>query len=240
MRVLVALGGNALLCRGEPAEAAAQRSSLAAAAETLAGVAGEHEIVIAHAFGLRLGNMFALALRNALPDRDVATVLVDAVVGAGNPGILDGPAVLEPQAIVELHSLRTLIDAGVLVACAGGGGIPVTLDGDGAMRGVEAVVDKDLTAALLARRLDADVLAMLTDVDGVHLDWGGESQRLLGRVTPAELRQHDFAAGSIGPKVDAACRFAEATGRRAAIGDLTKAVETVRGESGTQICAASA
>jgi carbamate kinase len=108
------------------------------------------------------------------------------------------------------------------------------------MVGVEAVVDKDLTAALLARRLDADVLVMLTDVDAVHLDWGAESDRALGKVTTAELREHSFASGSMGPKVDAACRFVEATGRRAAIGSLTKAVEIVRGESGTQISAANA
>lgn len=303
MRVLVALGGNALLRRGEPAEAAAQRSNVVAAAEALAGAAGEHEVVLTHGNGPQvgllalqndgydpvapypldvlgaesegmIGYMLELALRNALPDRDLVTVLSQVVVStedaafgspskpigpvysaeeakrlAGERGWSIGPdgsgfrrlvASPEPQAIVELRSLRMLIDAGVLVICAGGGGIPVALDGDGTMRGVEAVVDKDLTAALLARRLDADVLVMLTDVDGVHLDWGSESDRMLGRVTPAELRQHDFASGSMGPKVDAACRFVEATGRRAAIGDLTKAVEIVRGESGTQISVWSA
>lgn len=215
---------------------------MAAAAEALAHVAEEHEIVIAHAFDTRVGCALGLALRNTLPDRDLATVLVDTVVGADHPGLFDGPAVLEPQAIVELASLRTLIDAGVLLICAGGGGIPVALDGegDGTMVGVQAVVDKDLTASLLARRLDADVLVMLTDVDAVHLDWGAESDRALGRVTPAELREHNFASGSMGPKVEAACRFVEATGCRAAIGELTKAVEIVRGESGTQISAPSA
>lgn len=211
MRVLVALGGNALLRRGAPAEAAAQQGNVATAAEALAGVAAEHELVIAHAFDLRLGGMFALALRNALPDRDVATVLVDTVVGTDNPGLLDGPAVLEPQAIVEPHSLRTLIDAGVLVICAAGVGTSVTVNG-GTMLGVEAAVDKDLTTALLARRLDADVLVMLTDA----------------------------ASEPRAAKVEAARGFVEVTGRRAAIGDLTKAVEIVRGESGTQISAPSA
>ena len=302
MRALVALGGNALVRRGEPAEAAAQQG-VATAAEALAGVAAEHEVVITHGNGPQVGllalqnegyepvspypldvlgaesegmvgYMLELALRNALPDRDLVTVLSEVVVSTedsafGAPSKPIGPvysaeeakrlvaergwsvgpdgagfrrlvASPEPQAIVELRSLRMLIDAGVLVICAGGGGIPVALNGDGTMRGVEAVVDKDLTAALLARRLDADVLVMLTDVDGVHLDRGGESERMLGRVTPAELRQNSFASGSIGPKVDAACRFVEATGRRAAIGDLTKAVEIVRGESGTQISAPSA
>lgn len=208
MRVLVALGGNSLLSGGKSAEAGAQQSYVAVAAEALAGVAEEHEVVIAHAFDIRLGGMFSLALRNALPDRDVATVLVDTVVGADNPGLLDGPVVLEPQAIVELHSLRTLIDAGVLVVCAGGIGTPVTVN-HGTMQGVEAAVDKDLTAALLARRLDVDVLVMLTDA----------------------------ASEPTAAKLEAARSFVETTGRRAAIGELPKAVEIVRGEAGTQISA---
>jgi carbamate kinase len=276
---------------------------VAAAARSLAGVAREHELVLTHGNGPQvgllalqnedcdsvgpypldvlgaesegmIGYMLELALRNALPDRDLVTVLSAVVVSAedpafGAPSKPIGPVYAaeaarrlaaergwsigpdgdgfrrlvpspEPQAIVELRSLRTLIDAGALVICAGGGGIPVALNGDGSMHGVEAVVDKDLTAALLARRLDADVLVLLTDVDGVHLDWGGEGDRALGRVSAEELRRHDFAPGSMGPKVAAACRFVEATGRRAAIGELTKAVEIVRGESGTQISAASA
>ena len=195
--------------------------------------------MIVHMFDGRVGRELELALRNALPDRDLATVLVDVLVDAGDVSSVDGASPLAPQAIVELSSLRTLIDAGALVICAGGGGIPVALDGDGTMQGVEAMVDKDLTASLLARRLDADVLVMLTDVDAVHLDWGGEGAQVLNRVTPAELREHSFASGSMGPKVEAACRFVEATGRRAAIGGLTKAVEIVRGESGTQISAPS-
>ncbi|HEY7255736.1 MAG TPA: carbamate kinase [Solirubrobacterales bacterium] len=301
MRTLIALGGNALLRRGQPADAEAQRRNLAAAAEVLAGVAGEHELVLTHGNGPQVGllalqnqghdssapanvlgaesegmvgYMLELALRNALPDRDLVTVLSVVVVNAEDPafGAPTKPAgplysaedarrlavergwsigpdghgfrrlvpSPEPQAIVELRSLRTLIDAGDLVICAGGDGIPVALNGDGTMHGVEAVVDKDLTAALLARRLDADLLVMLTDVDAVHLDWGGEAERALGRVTPAELRRHDFASGSMAPKVDAACRFVETTGRRAAIGELTKAVEIVRGAAGTQIAAPSA
>lgn len=305
MRALIALGGNALLRRGEPAEAGAEQANAATAAEALAGVAAEHELILTHGNGPQVGLLalqnesyepaapypldvlgaesegmvgytLELALRNALPDRDLVTVLSAVVVSAEDPafeapskpigplygaeqakrlaterGWSIGPdnggfrrlvASPEPQAIVELASLRTLIDAGVLLICAGGGGIPVALDGDGdgTMVGVEAVVDKDLTASLLARRLDADVLVMLTDVDAVHLDWGAESDQALGRVTPAELREHSFASGSIGPKVEAACRFVEATGGRAAIGELTKAVEIVRGEAGTQISAPSA
>lgn len=207
MRVLVAVGGKALPGNDGRATAAAQRD-FAVAAKALARVAEEHEVVIAHSFGVRLGGTFALALRNALPDREVATVLVDTVVGADTPGLLDG--LLEPQAIVELRSLRTLIDAGVLVICAGGAGATVAIDG-GTMQGIEAAVDSDLTAALLARRLDADLLVMLTGV-------GSEP-------TSAEL--------------GAARRFVEATGRRAAVGELAEAIEIVRGEAGTQISKAT-
>ncbi len=142
---------------------------------------------------------------------------------------------LEPHAIVELRSLRTLIDAGVVVICAGAGGIPITVDPRGTMRGVEAVIDEDLTAALLARRLDADLFLMLTDVDAVHLGWGFDYESTLGSASPAELREHNFEPRSMGPKVEAACRFVEATGRRAAIGNLTNAVQIVRGADGTQI-----
>lgn len=239
MRALIALGGNVLRRRGDSAEAGAQQANVATAAEALAGVATEHELVITHGNGPQAG--LELALRNALPDRDLITVPIDIVVDVGDSKLGQGSSPLAPQAVVELSSLRTLIDAGVLVICAGGGGIPVMLDGDGdgMMVGVEAVVDKDLTASLLARRLDADVLVMLTDADAVRLDRGAEGGRALGRVTPAELREHSFASGSMGPKVEAACRFVEATGRRAAIGELTRAVEIVRGESGTQISAPS-
>lgn len=232
------MGGNALLRRGEPTEAGAQQDNVATAAEALAAVAAEHELVITHGNGPEVG--LELALRNALPDRDLVTVPMGIVVDVADFNLGQGSSSLAPQAVVELASLRTLIDAGVLVICASGDGMPVTLDGDGTMVGVEAVVDKDLTASLLARRLDADVLVMLTDVNAVRSGWGTEDSRPLGKVTPAELREHDFATGSMGPKVEAACRFVEATGRRAAIGELTKAAEIVRGESGTQISAPSA
>jgi carbamate kinase len=212
MRVLVALGGNALHRREGTADADAQEGATTAAAKALAGVAEDHELVIAHAFDVQLGSLLGLALRNALPDRDLATVLIDTVVEADAPGALDGASVLEPQAIVELHSLRMLIDVGVLAICAGGVTTPVTVDGDGTMHGVEATVDADLTASLLARRLEADLLVMLTAADVVH----------------------------VGAKAKAARRFVEATGRRAAIGELTKAVEIVQGQAGTQISAPSA
>jgi carbamate kinase len=279
MRILAALGGNALLRCGEAVDVAAQQRNVAAAAQALAALAAEHELVITHGNGPQVGlpapqnegYMLELALRNELPDRDLVTVLSEVVVRADDPAFgapskpigpvysgdearrlvaecgwsigPDGSGFRrlvpspEPQAIVEMRSLRTLVDAGVLVICAGGGGVPVALNGDGTMHGVEAVVDKDLAASLLARRLDADLLLMLADVDAVRVDWGEAGERALGDASPAELREHSFAAGSMGPKVEAACRFVEATGGRAAIGELRRAVEIARGDSGTQVSA---
>jgi carbamate kinase len=298
MRILVALGGNALLRRGQPAGAEEQRRNVETAAAALAELAGEHELIVTHGNGPQVGllalqsesypavgpypldvldaesegmvgHMLELALRNALPGRDVVTVLTEVVVSPDDPAFAhpskpigpvydaveagrlaaergwtigpDGDAHRrlvpspEPQAIAELRSLRTLVDSGALLICAGGGGIPVTVDAAGTMRGVEAVIDKDLTAALLARRLDADLLLMLTDVDSVHLDWGTANERPLRRARAAELRELEFASGSMAPKVEAACRFVDATGRRAAVGALADAARIVRGEAGTQV-----
>jgi carbamate kinase len=268
MRILVALDGNALLRRGESTGVDAQRKNVEAAAQGLAAIACEHELVIAHGNGPQVG-LLALALRNALPDRDVVTVLTEVVVSPDDPAFLKpskpiGPVYSaaevtqlsqgrgwtverdggdyrrlapspEPNAVVELRSLRVLIDSGALLICAGDGGIPVTIDGTGTMRGVEAVIDMDLTAALLARRLDVDLLLMLADVDAVQLDWGTEKARPLHATTPQELRQLDFASGSMAPKVEAACRFVEATGRRAAVGAPADAEQILRGDAGTQV-----
>ena len=202
------------------------------AMRVIAQVAEEHEVVIAYCGGLPDG--LELALRNALPERDVVTVPIDVVVESGDRLSRNGTPVLAPQAIVELRSLRTLIDSGVLVGCAVGAGVPVTLDGEGTMLSVEANVDESLTASLLARRLDADVLVLLADAGAGRGGRGGGNEQALRRVTPAELRQHGFAAGSAAA-AEAACRFVEATGRRSAIGDFDSAVEIVRGKSGTQI-----
>lgn len=233
MRVLVALGGNALLRRGEPAHSAVQERNVKTAAGVLASLADEHEVVLTHGNGPQLSSL-ELALRNALPDRDLVTVLTQVVVSAEDSAFGRLVASPEPSAIAEPRSLRILIDAGALVICAGSG-IPIAPDETGAMRGVDAVIDKDLTAALLARRLEADLLLMLTDVDAVHLDWGMKKDRALRSVSLSDLRRMDFAAGSMGPKVEAACRFVEATGRRAAIGALRDAVEIARGGAGTQV-----
>ena len=141
----------------------------------------------------------------------------------------------KPIEIVELSTIRLLLDAGVTVVCAGGGGVPVVADAGGSLHGVEAVIDKDLSAALLAERLGASLLVMLTDVAAVERDWGTPAAQPIRTIGPAGLRALRFAAGSMGPKVDAACRFVEATGGTAAIGSLAEAEAVVRGESGTRI-----
>ncbi|MBS1883737.1 MAG: carbamate kinase [Actinobacteria bacterium] len=300
MRILVALGGNALLRRGESADADTQRRNVEEAAAGLAELATDHELVITHGNGPQVGllalqsesyrsvhpypldvlgaesegmvgHLLEVALRNLLPEQEIVTVLTETVVDPDDPAFeaptkpigpvyssseaarlraergwvigRDGDRFRrlvpspEPRAISELRPLRLLVDAGVLVVCAGGGGIPVTVGADGRLRGVEGVVDKDLTAALLARRLDADLLLMLTDVDAVRLGWGTADEHPLPEATAAQLRAMSFAAGSMGPKVEAACRFVEASGRTAAIGALDDAPAIVHGEAGTRVSA---
>jgi len=145
----------------------------------------------------------------------------------------------EPRRIFEIRPIRWLLDHGVVVICAGGGGVPTMFspDAGGTLVGVEAVIDKDLASELLAREVAADLLVLATDVDGVYADWGTPDQRRLGQVAPAQLREEQFAAGSMGPKVDAAARFVEATGKRAAVGSLADIEQIVAGTAGTQIVA---
>ncbi len=140
-----------------------------------------------------------------------------------------------PRSIVELPTIRLLLEHGIVVVCAGGGGVPVVVDSAGARHGVEAVVDKDHASALLARQLDADLLLLLTDVPAVELDWGTPEARALRTTSPAELAKHSFATGSMGPKVAAASTFVRATGKRAAIGALADAVGLVAGTAGTSV-----
>jgi carbamate kinase len=139
----------------------------------------------------------------------------------------------EPVELVELPLIRVLLASGALVVCAGGGGIPVVADASGTLHGVEAVVDKDLTAALLARAVDADALLLLTDVDAVTDGFGTPDARPIRHATPGELRARSFPAGSMGPKAEAACRFVEATGRMAAIGRLDAAAALLDRAAGT-------
>ncbi len=299
MRVVVALGGNALLHRGERPDAEPQRLNVLHAVQSLAPLAATHELVLTHGNGPQVGVLamesaadpllsrpfpldplgaetqgligywLAQGLRNELPDREVAALLTQCVVRAddpafGRPTKFVGPvyaenearrladergwviapdgarwrrvvASPEPQSIVEAEVVRMLVDRGVVVICAGGGGIPVVRLGDGRLAGVEAVIDKDLTAALLAETLHADALLLLTDVEAVESDFGRPGAAPIRTATAAALRAHGFPDGSMGPKVEAACRFAERTGGLAAIGALTHAAALLAGTAGTRV-----
>jgi carbamate kinase len=141
----------------------------------------------------------------------------------------------QPLEILDAPAIGVLSDAGYVVVAAGGGGIPVVRDGDGTLRGVEAVIDKDLAAALLARSLDVDVLVIATDVDHAILDYGTDRARPIGQVTTSEMRSHaadgQFASGSMGPKVEAAVRFVEQGGTRSVITSLQRIGDAVRGST---------
>jgi carbamate kinase len=303
MRVVVALGGNALLKRGEPMTAENQRFNVRSAAPALAAVAQEHELVLSHGNGPQVGLLALQAaayteveaypldilgaqtegmigyvleqeLGNAMPpDAPLATLLTMVQVDVDDPAFDDptkfvGPvytkdqadalsaakgwafkpdgdswrrvvASPEPRHIFEIRPIRWLLEHGVVLICAGGGGVPTTFLPDAAktLVGVEAVIDKDFASELLAREVSADLFVMATDVEAVYADWGTTEQRALGRVPVDELRKQTFPAGSMGPKVEAACRFVEATGGRAAIGALTQIQQIVDGDAGTQVVA---
>ncbi len=302
MRLVVAVGGNALLERGEVPLAEIQEKHVEVAVNALAPLAFDHDLVITHGNGPQVGLLanesasdpvlphpypldvlgaqtqgmigyFLLqSFENALPGRQVVSMVCQTEVAADDPAFLSptkfvGPqyskaeghrlaklrswqvrldgaawrrvvASPEPLSIVELATIRTLLADCAIVICAGGGGIPVIRATDGRLRGTEAVVDKDRTAALLARDLDADALLILTDVDNVEADFGTTAARPIGRATPEAMRAKVFPAGSMGPKIDAACRFVEATGRPAMIGSLDEAADLLAGTRGTIIEAA--
>ena len=299
MRIVVALGGNALLHRGERPDAEPQRRNVLHAAEALAPLAGAHELIITHGNGPQVGVLamesatdptlsrpfpldplgaetqgligywLAQSLHNVLPDREVVALLTQCVVDGADAAFAtptkfvgpiydeaaanalagqrnwvvarDGDAWRrvvpspEPREVVEEGVIRRLVDSGVLVVCAGGGGVPVVRHADGSLEGVEAVIDKDLTAALLAERLGADALLLLTDVVAVETKYEQADSSPIAHARAAELRSYGFAAGSMGPKVEAACRFAERTGGVAAIGSLTDAEGVLAGTSGTRV-----
>jgi carbamate kinase len=305
MRILIALGGNALLRRGQVPDSENQQANVETAARAIAAVAREHEVIVTHGNGPQvgllalesaadqalthpypldvlgaetqgmIGYLLAQALRNELPPgREVATLVTETLVSATDPAFAaptkfvgpvytqaeaehvavargyatapDGPnwrrvvASPEPLGIVEAHTIRTMIAGGTLVICAGGGGAPVIRDqATGALHGVEAVVDKDLTAEVLAEFLEADMLVLLTDVPCVQRGYGTDHPENIRTTTPDELAADHFAAGSMGPKIEAACRFVALTARPAAIGALDDAPAIVRGEAGTRIQASS-
>jgi carbamate kinase len=299
MRIVVALGGNALLKRGEPPDAANQIANVALAVEALAPLARQHELVVTHGNGPQIGVLavesaldprlsapypldvlgaqtqgmigywLLQAFQNALPGRQVAAMLNQTLVLAHDPA-LENPTKFvgevyeqeealrlaaergwtvrrdgnrwrrvvgspKPQRVVETRMIRLLLRSGAVVVCAGGGGVPVVRNERGKLRGLEAVIDKDLTAAVLAEALEADVLMVLTDVPNVVRDYGTAQAEPISRTTPGALRRENFSAGSMGPKVDAVCRFVELTGDMAAIGRLQDAEAIMAGDAGTII-----
>jgi carbamate kinase len=300
MRIVIALGGNALLHRGERPDAAVQEANIDRVTTAIAALAHEHEIVITHGNGPQIGllavesatdpalstpypldllgaqtqgmigSLLARTLHDALPARRVAALVTHTLVRADDPAfdhptkfvgqvypygiastlarkrgwhiaadttgwrrVVPSPA---PERVLETDTVHELLNSGTLVICAGGGGVPVTAGPDtGALTGAEAVIDKDLTAALLAEDLKADFLLILTDVPCVYAGYGTPDQRPVLGATPAELRRGGFPDGSMGPKTEAAARFVERTGGLAAIGSLDAAYEIVHGRSGTLI-----
>jgi carbamate kinase len=304
MRVVVALGGNALLQRGQPLTADNQRANARVACRALAPVAREHQLVISHGNGPQVGllalqgsaykevetypldvldaqteGMIGYVLQqelgNELPqDKRFATLLTQIEVDPADPAFADptkpiGPVYdaahadalaaekgwafkpdgdgfrrvvpsPRPQRIYGLEPVEWLLEHDCVVVCAGGGGIPVMhtdepVPAGRRLVGVEAVIDKDLASARLAAELGADVLAIVTDVDAVYRDWGTAAAAAIRRASPEALARTEFAAGSMGPKVEAACRFVAETGGLAAIGSITDAAALVRGEAGTVV-----
>lgn len=293
----MALGGNALLRRGQKPDAAIQEENVRRAIASLAPLASMHELVVTHGNGPQVG-VLALqsasdpnlttpypfdvlgaqtqgmigywllqAMQNELPGRQVAAVINQTLVEAADPAFADptkfvGEMYTEdqaktiaaergwvvkpdgtgwrrvvgsprPQRVVETRLIRLLLESDAVVVCAGGGGVPVVRDERGRLRGVEAVLDKDLTSAVLAEALDADFLIVATDVPNVMKDYGLPTEEAIHRATPGGLRAMGFPAGSMGPKVEAVCRFVELTGGVAAIGALDQTVEMLAGNAGT-------
>jgi carbamate kinase len=301
MLVVLALGGNALLRRGEPLEAELQRRNLlAAVAHSIGPLARAHDVVVTHGNGPQIGllalqgaaypavrpypldvlgaesegmigYMIEQALAKELPGHELASLLTQVEIDPADPAfaapvkpigpiydaeqrdrleretgwrfVKDGagwrravPSPM-PQRILEINAIKLLVRGGATVICAGGGGIPVVTGEDGARRGVEAVIDKDHSAALLAEELAADALLLLTDVPAVWTRWPMAQGVPIGRISAAALRRIAFAPGSMAPKVAAACRFVERTGRMAGIGALGDAEAILAGTAGTIVSA---
>lgn len=299
MRIVVALGGNALLRRGEPMTAGNQRENVRIAVEQIAKVHAGNQLVIAHGNGPQvgllalqaaaytsvnpypldvlgaetegmIGYMIEQELGNLLPfEVPFATLLTQVEVDANDPAFSNptkpiGPvyskedaerlaaekgwsiapdgdkfrrvvASPRPKQIFEIRPVKWLLDHGTIVICAGGGGIPTLYNTDGKLEGVEAVIDKDLCSALLAEQLTADLLVIATDVNATYIDWGKPTQKAIAQAHPDELERLGFAAGSMGPKVQAACEFARNTGKVAVIGSLADIEAIVQGKAGTRV-----
>ena len=299
MRIVVALGGNALLRRGEPLTAENQRENVKIACEQIAKIYPNNELVIAHGNGPQvgllalqgaaytevptypldvlgaetvgmIGYMIQQELGNLVPtETPLATILTQVEVDTKDPAFANptkpiGPVYDEaeaqalakeknwsiapdgdkfrrvvpsplPKKIFEIKPIKWLLEKGSIVICAGGGGIPTYFDQDGHLRGVEAVIDKDLCSALLADEVNADMLIIATDVSATFVDWGKPTQKAIAKAHPDELERMGFAAGSMGPKVQAAMNFARASGKEAVIGSLADIVDIAAGKAGTRV-----
>lgn len=303
MRVVVALGGNALQKRGEPMTVESQRANVKTACEALAPVALDHELVISHGNGPQVGLLALQAasyeeassypfdvlgaqtegmigyfieqeLGNLLPfEKPLATLLTMTEVDPKDPAFSDptkfvGPVYSEqdakrlaaekdwtvkkdgdqwrrvvpsplPMRIFQIRPIEWCLDKGAVVVCTGGGGIPTMYrPGTRELIGVEAVIDKDFSSMVLARDIHADLLVIATDADAVYVDWGTPEQRAIAAANPDALAAMDFPAGSMGPKVDAACEFAR-SGKVAVIGALENLSAIMAGESGTRVTVAA-
>ena len=300
MLVVVSLGGNALLRRGQPMTAENQRANVRRAVAAISEViAAGHQVVIAHGNGPQIGllalqsavcevrqgypldvlgaetegaigYMIEQELENVLPKpREVATLLTQIEVDPQDPAFQNptkpiGPGYSKadaertaasfgwifkpdgdkyrrvvpspkPRHIPDVSVVRILINHGVIVICAGGGGIPVVRCPNGGFVGIEAVIDKDWASALLAQELNAEFLLLLTETDAVYEGWGTPEQKRIAHASPDQLKKYNFAEGSMGPKVDAACAFVEATGGSVGIGRLSDALAILQGKAGTLI-----
>ncbi|MBR2513893.1 MAG: carbamate kinase [Halomonas sp.] len=299
MRIVVALGGNALLRRGEPMTAEAQRGNIRIACEQIARITPDNELVIAHGNGPQvgllalqgaaytdvsaypldvlgaetegmIGYMIEQELGNLLPvEVPLATLLTQVEVDLDDPAFQHpskpiGPvytadeaerlakekgwsiapdgdkfrrvvASPRPNRIFEILPIKWLMEKGTIVICAGGGGIPTAYDENNKLHGVEAVIDKDLCSALLAEQLQADLLIIATDVDAAYVDWNGPNHKAIASAHPDVLDNMQFAAGSMGPKIEAACRYSRNTGKEAVIGALADIEEILKGVAGTRV-----
>jgi carbamate kinase len=301
MRIVVALGGNALQKRGEKMTVENQRANVAVACAAIAPICEGNEVVISHGNGPQVGLLALQAaaygeeesypfdvlgaqtegmigyfieqeLGNLLPfEKALATILTMTEVSPDDPAFTSpskfvGPVYDQdtaqrnaaakgwtvkqdgeywrrvvpsplPQRIFQIRPIRWLLENGAVVVCTGGGGIPTMYKpGTRKLVGVEAVIDKDRSSAVLAKDLDADTLIIATDADAVYLDWGTPQQRAVAAASPDGLSEFEFAAGSMGPKVEAACDFARsAPGKTAVIGALPDLAEILTGEAGTHV-----
>ncbi len=300
MLIVIALGGNALLERGEPLEAELQKKNIKLTADQIAKlVKAGHKVVICHGNGPQvgllalqndaykkvkpypldvldaetqgmIGYLIQQEVGNNISPQACATLLTQIVVDKNDPAFKNpskpiGPvynsqteadAVAkergwqvapdgkyfrrvvpspQPQEIVELSTIKSLLDLNTTLICGGGGGIPVIRNQEGKLEGVEAVIDKDNTASLTAEKLDADRLVILTDVPAVCINWGTPEEKSIKAASPKALAELDFAKGSMGPKIFASCRFVENTGRKATIGRLSDVEGILEGKAGTLI-----